>query len=133
VLEVAAAGICGTDLHIADGEYETVTPVTIGHEAAGVVNAVGEGVDDSWLGARVASETYFSTCGECAFCRAGRPNLCLQRRSIGTHVDGAFAPRLLVPLNNLLGFPTGSTSASRRCASRSPASATLCWSRSRRC
>jgi L-iditol 2-dehydrogenase len=105
VLDVAGAGICGTDLHIADGEYETVTPVTMGHEASGVVSEVGEGVDESWLGARVASETYFSTCGECAFCRAGRPNLCPQRRSIGTHVDGAFAPRLLVPLRNLHRLP----------------------------
>jgi L-iditol 2-dehydrogenase len=100
-----AAGICGTDLHIADGEYETVTPVTIGHEVAGVVAEVGERVDESWLGARVASETYFSTCGECAFCRSARLNLCPERRSIGTHVDGAFAPRLHVPLTNLHRLP----------------------------
>jgi L-iditol 2-dehydrogenase len=105
VLDVVGAGICGTDLHIADGEYETVTPVTIGHEVSGVVAELGEGVDGSWLGARVASETYFSTCGECGFCRAGRPNLCTERRSIGTHVDGAFAPRLLVPLTNLHRLP----------------------------
>jgi len=105
VLEVVAAGICGTDLHIADGEYETVTPVTIGHEVSGVVAEVGAGVAASWLGARVASETYFSTCGQCAFCHAGRPNLCPERQSIGTHVDGAFAPRLLVPLANLHRLP----------------------------
>jgi L-iditol 2-dehydrogenase len=105
VLEVVAAGICGTDLHIADGEYETVTPVTIGHEVAGVVAEVGDGVDEDWLGARVASETYFSTCRECAYCRAGRPNLCPERRSIGTHVDGTFAPRLLVPQDNLHRLP----------------------------
>ena len=105
VLEVVGAGICGTDLHIVDGEYETVTPVTMGHEVAGVVAEVGEGVDDSWLGARVVSETYFSTCGGCVHCRAGRTNLCPERRSIGTHVDGAFAPRLLVPATNLHRVP----------------------------
>jgi len=105
VLEVAGAGICGTDLHIADGEYATVTPVTIGHEVAGSVAEVGEGVDDSWLGARVASETYFSTCGRCAHCLAGRVNLCAERRSIGTHVDGAFAPRLHLPVTNLHRLP----------------------------
>jgi L-iditol 2-dehydrogenase len=105
VIEVVGAGICGTDLHIADGEYETVTPVTMGHEVSGVVSAVGEGVDDSWGGARVVSETYFSTCGRCEWCLAGRPNLCLERRSIGTHVDGAFAPLLHVPAANLHRIP----------------------------
>ena len=105
LLEVLAAGICGTDLHIVDGEYETVTPVTIGHEVAGIVAEVGEGVEQSWLGARVVSETYFSTCGECTHCQAGRINLCPERRSIGTHVDGAFAPRLHVPTRNLHRLP----------------------------
>lgn len=105
VLDVVGAGICGTDLHIVDGEYQTVTPVTMGHEVAGVVAEVGEGVDDSWLGARVASETYFSTCGKCVHCRSGRINLCPERRSIGTHVDGAFAPRLAVPTTNLHRLP----------------------------
>jgi L-iditol 2-dehydrogenase len=105
VLEVVGAGICGTDLHIVDGEYQTVTPVTMGHEVSGVVAELGDGVDESWLGARVASETYFSTCGRCAHCRAGRINLCLERRSIGTHVDGAFAPRLVVPSTNLHRLP----------------------------
>jgi L-iditol 2-dehydrogenase len=105
VLAVVGAGICGTDLHIADGEYATVTPVTMGHEVSGVVAELGDGVDESWLGARVASETYFSTCGRCVHCRAGRINLCPQRRSIGTHVDGAFAPRLAVPQANLHRVP----------------------------
>jgi L-iditol 2-dehydrogenase len=105
VLEVVGAGICGTDLHIVAGEYETVTPVTIGHEVSGVVAALGAEVDRSWLGARVVSETYFSTCGRCLHCRTGRTNLCLERRSIGTHVDGAFAPRLVVPSTNLHRLP----------------------------
>lgn len=105
LLEVAGAGICGTDLHIFDGEYATAVPVTMGHEVSGRVVEVGEGVDDGWLGARVVSETYFSTCGRCAHCRAGRPNLCPERRSIGTHVDGAFASRLHVPVGNLHRIP----------------------------
>jgi L-iditol 2-dehydrogenase len=105
VLEVVGAGICGTDLHIADGEYQTVTPVTMGHEVSGIVVEVGDGVEGSWLGARVASETYFSTCGRCAHCLAGRINLCLERQSIGTHVDGAFAPRMVVPVTNLHRLP----------------------------
>jgi L-iditol 2-dehydrogenase len=105
VLEVVGTGICGTDLHIQDGEYPSAPPVTMGHEVSGVVAGVGEGVDDAWRGARVVVETYFSTCGECAYCRAGRPNICRQRRSIGSHVDGGFAPLLHVPARNLHRIP----------------------------
>ena len=105
MLEVAAAGICGTDLHIADDEFPSRPPVTMGHEVSGVVSALGEGVDPAWAGARVVTETYFSTCGHCAHCRAGRINLCVERRSIGSAVDGGFAPLLLVPARNLHRVP----------------------------
>jgi L-iditol 2-dehydrogenase len=105
VLQVQAAGICGTDLHIEDGEFPSRPPVTMGHEVCGVVAALGEGVDDDWAGARVVTETYFSTCGRCEHCRAGRINLCHERRSIGSAVDGGFAPLLLVPARNLHRVP----------------------------
>ena len=105
VLDVVAAGVCGTDLHILDGEYASRPPVTMGHEVSGVVAELGEGVDASWRGARVVTETYFSTCGRCRWCREGRINLCPERRSIGSFVDGGFAPRLLVPQRNLHRIP----------------------------
>ncbi|MGH3077068.1 MAG: zinc-dependent alcohol dehydrogenase [Gaiellaceae bacterium] len=101
VLAVQAAGVCGTDLHIVDDEFASSPPVTMGHEVCGVVVEIGPDVDPSWLGERVVSETYFSTCGACEHCRAGRRNLCHERRSIGSAVDGAFAPRLVVPVGNL--------------------------------
>jgi L-iditol 2-dehydrogenase len=104
-LDVAAAGICGTDLHIWLGEYDSVPPVTMGHEVCGTVAELGEGVDESWRGARVAVETFFSTCGTCEYCRAGKLSVCEQRRSIGTHVDGGFAPRLVLPARNLHRVP----------------------------
>jgi L-iditol 2-dehydrogenase len=104
-LDVHAVGICGTDLHIWLGEYPSVPPVTMGHEVCGTVTALGEGVDAEWAGARVAVETFFSTCGECAYCRAGKLSVCEQRRSIGTHVDGGFAPRLVLPARNLHRVP----------------------------
>jgi L-iditol 2-dehydrogenase len=105
VVDVTAAGVCGTDLHIADGEFPCTPPVTMGHEVTGVVAALGDGVDPSWSGARVVCETYFSTCDRCAWCRDGRINLCPQRRSIGSHVDGGFAPSLVVPARNLHRVP----------------------------
>jgi len=107
VLDVLATGICGTDLHIEAGEYPSVPPVTLGHEVCGRVSTLGEGVDPAWDGARVVVETYFSTCGRCPMCRAGRGNMCAQRQSIGTHVDGGFAPRLVLPARNLHRVPEG--------------------------
>ena len=104
-LDVRAVGICGTDLHIWLGEYPSVPPVTMGHEVCGTVAEVGEGVDSGWLGARVAVETFFSTCGVCEHCRAGKLSVCAQRRSIGTHVDGGMAPRLILPARNLHRVP----------------------------
>jgi L-iditol 2-dehydrogenase len=105
VLEVVGAGICGTDLHIWDDEFPTEPPVTMGHEVSAVVREVGDGVDRWSPGDRVVSETYFSTCGACTWCLSGRPNLCLERRSIGSREDGAFAPLLLVPAHNLHRMP----------------------------
>lgn len=107
VLDVVATGICGTDLHIEAGEYPSVPPVTMGHEVSGVVAAVGEGVAFTLVGQAVATETYAATCGICRHCRDGRRNLCPERRSIGTHVDGGFAPRLVVPAANLHPLPPG--------------------------
>jgi len=105
VLDVVAAGICGTDLHIEDDEFPSRPPVTLGHEVSGVVAELGDGVDAGWFGARVVTETYFSTCGACAWCRSGRRNLCPERRSIGSAVDGGFAPRVELPVGNLHRIP----------------------------
>jgi L-iditol 2-dehydrogenase len=104
-LDVATAGVCGTDLHIWLGEYPSFPPVTMGHEVCGTVRELGAGVDEAWRGARVAVETFFSTCGTCRHCRAGRLSVCDRRRSIGTHVDGGFAPRLVLPARNLHRVP----------------------------
>ena len=79
----------------------------MGHEVCGVVETLGAGVDGGWDGVRVVSETYYATCGRCAHCRSGRPNLCERRQSIGTHVDGAFAPRVVVPAHGLHRLPDG--------------------------
>lgn len=99
-VEVGSVGICGTDLHIVLDEFPSIPPVTMGHEVSGVVDEVGDDVDPAHLRRRVALETYYSTCGRCARCRAGQPNLCAERRSIGSHVDGGFARYLVVPVAN---------------------------------
>jgi L-iditol 2-dehydrogenase len=104
-LDVHAVGVCGTDLHIWLGEYPSTPPMTMGHEVCGIVSELGDGVDETWRGARVAVETFYSTCGVCPYCRAGKLSVCAQRRSIGTHVDGGFAPRLVLPARNLHRVP----------------------------
>ena len=102
---VTGAGVCGTDLHIEADEFASAPPVTMGHEVSGGVAEIGEGVDPAWLGARVVCETYYSTCGACEWCRDGRPNLCPERRSIGSFVDGGFARQVVVPAGNLHRVP----------------------------
>lgn len=104
-IAVRAAGICGTDLHIFHDEYRSYPPVVLGHEVSGQVAEVGEGVQRIRPGDRVTTETYFSTCGVCRFCREGRINLCPQRRSIGSAVDGGFTSYLIVPERNIHLLP----------------------------
>ena len=66
---VTATGICGTDIHLMRDEYRFYPPVTMGHEVAGRVDAVASDVDLGWVGALVALETIFSSCGACRWCR----------------------------------------------------------------
>ena len=104
LIEVKAAGVCGTDLHIYHDEYPTTPPVILGHEVAGVVAEVGDRVLSCQPGDRV-SETYFYVCGKCRFCRDGFPNQCPSRLSIGSGVHGAFAKYVLVPEHNVHPLP----------------------------
>ncbi|MEO8606620.1 MAG: zinc-binding dehydrogenase [Chloroflexota bacterium] len=104
-IKVLAAGICGTDLHIYKDEFRSVPPVVLGHEVSGEIDALGEGVEGLNLGERVTTETYFSTCGECAYCRTGHENLCLNRRSIGSAVNGGFTNYVVVPARNIHHLP----------------------------
>jgi L-iditol 2-dehydrogenase len=104
-IRVEAAGICGTDLHIYHDEFRTVPPVVMGHEIAGVVAEVGAGVTGIEPGMRVTTETYFSTCGHCRYCRSGHANLCLERKSIGSGVNGGFTQYVVVPAHNIHKLP----------------------------
>jgi L-iditol 2-dehydrogenase len=105
-IHVRAAGICGTDIHIYKDEFRSVPPVILGHEVAGEVVELGDNVDGVLLGSRVTTETYFSTCGRCRYCRSGQNNLCLSRRSIGSGVDGGFTNYVVVPQKNVHLLPT---------------------------
>ena len=89
-IEVKAAGICGTDIHIYYDEFQSNPPVVMGHEFCGVIREVGENVTEFKVGDRVTSETAAKVCGKCIYCRTGNYNLCPERKGLGYGVDGAF-------------------------------------------
>ncbi|AOS64774.1 zinc-dependent alcohol dehydrogenase family protein [Actinoalloteichus hymeniacidonis] len=98
VVKVGACGICGTDLHIADGEFPPAPfPLVPGHEFAGEVVEVGSDVRTGIsVGDRVAVDPSLF-CGYCTPCRTGRGNLCANWGATGDTVDGAFAEYVAVP------------------------------------
>jgi 2-desacetyl-2-hydroxyethyl bacteriochlorophyllide A dehydrogenase len=95
-IRVHACGICGTDRHIYHGEFSTRPPVIIGHEYAGVVTAIGEGVKRLCPGDRVAIDPNMS-CGQCAPCRRGQVHMCRHLRALGVDTDGGFAEYSVAP------------------------------------
>jgi L-iditol 2-dehydrogenase len=90
-IEVKVGAICATDIHIYDDEYMNSPPMVLGHEMSGVVVKVGDEVTLFKEGDRVTSESFKRTCGKCRFCQTGLIGLCVDRDSMGVHVDGAFA------------------------------------------
>jgi L-iditol 2-dehydrogenase len=99
VIEIKAAGVCGSDIHIRHGSMKFTMryPVVMGHEFSGVVAAVGANVSDLAVGARVTAETLFATCGVCMACRAGTLNLCARKQVMGYVHNGCFARYMAVP------------------------------------
>ncbi len=122
-IQVKAAGICGSDLHIYHGDIKLALepPVIMGHEFSGVIAEVGEGVSDLEVGARVTSETAMYTCGRCPMCRTGRYNICPEKKLLGYVFDGCFAPYCVVnrelvhPLPDNVDFVAGALSEPLAC------------------
>lgn len=101
LVRVAVCGVCGSDAtEFSRGPVLTVLPVTLGHEFAGTVEAVGDAVDLP-VGATVVCGAGIS-CGTCKHCRGGRTNLCRSYRTAGLQVDGGLAGHVVVPAAILL-------------------------------
>ena len=127
LVRVHAAGVCGTDLHILDGMIKPDPyHMTLGHEAAGVVEAAGEGVGLR-AGDRVAVYNKLF-CGWCEQCLAGRPNICdTEPGQLGFNMDGADAEYLVIAERNLVPVPAAvdfATAAVLTCAGMTAVHAT---------
>jgi 2-desacetyl-2-hydroxyethyl bacteriochlorophyllide A dehydrogenase len=104
VVDVAACGLCGTDLHILEGEFAPTLPVIPGHEFAGVVVARGSAVTELAVGSRVAVDPSLY-CNECRYCRIGHNNLCERWAAIGVSTAGGAAEFVACPVANCVALP----------------------------
>jgi propanol-preferring alcohol dehydrogenase len=107
-IRVRACGVCHTDLHIVEGDIAPVKlPIVPGHQVVGAVDGRGAHADRFRDGDRAGVPWLYSTCGECAYCRSSRENLCEQARFTGYHVDGGYAEYLVVPEAFAYPLPDG--------------------------
>lgn len=112
VVDVERVGVCGTDVEFFTGEMAYLEqgharyPLRLGHEWAGRVAAVGDGVDPSWIGRRVTGDTMLGD-GLCRRCRRGHPHVCENRQEVGIRGGraGALAEQLAVPVTSLHVLP----------------------------
>jgi 2-desacetyl-2-hydroxyethyl bacteriochlorophyllide A dehydrogenase len=105
VVKPAAVGICGTDLHIMDGEFAPAFPIVPGHEMAGEIVAVGSAVTGYAVGDQVAVDPSLY-CGHCYYCKRARGNQCENWAAIGVTVSGGAAEFVAAPMANLFRLPS---------------------------
>jgi propanol-preferring alcohol dehydrogenase len=108
LLEVAACGVCRTDLHVVDGELpDPKLPLIPGHEIVGRVVECGAQVTDVAAGTRVGVPWLGSSCGECPACRRGQENLCERARFTGYQLDGGYAEYVVADRRYCFPIPDG--------------------------
>ncbi|MCI8423977.1 MAG: alcohol dehydrogenase catalytic domain-containing protein [Lawsonibacter sp.] len=107
LIQVKAAGICGSDLRMKNlGNSENLrAPVVVGHEFAGVIAAVGRHVTGLRVGQRVVSDNSGDLCGRCDMCAQGNYLMCTHRVGLGSGMDGGFAPYVKIPAHLLAVNP----------------------------
>ena len=107
-IRVSTCGVCHTDLHIAEGDLPlSKSPLILGHQIVGRVDALGPGTGRFAPGARVGVAWLHWTCGECRYCLRGRENLCEKALFTGYQVDGGFAEYTLAPEAFVYPIPEG--------------------------
>ena len=121
-IRVAAAGLCRTDLYVAEGLLPSSGRLVLGHEFAGTVAEVGSEVSGLSLHQRVAVFPWMG-CGKCRWCEGGHQTACPQRRMLGVHQDGAFAEEIVVPVGLVYSLPD--STSFRAAAYAEPVAASL--------
>jgi propanol-preferring alcohol dehydrogenase len=112
LIRVHACAVCRTDLHVVDAELtEPKLPLIPGHEIVGTIAAMGAGVERFAIGDRVGVPWLGWTCGECAFCRSGRENLCGQARFTGYQIDGGYGEFTVADQRYCFAIPEGYSDA----------------------
>ena len=106
-IEIAACGICGTDVHVRHDEFPYWPPVTLGHEFTGTIVEVGPNCRAAKVGERVVAEPHNRSCGVCYLCRTGNSHICADKRSPGWGVDGGMARYICYPEKLLHRLPAG--------------------------
>jgi 2-desacetyl-2-hydroxyethyl bacteriochlorophyllide A dehydrogenase len=104
IIKVASVGICGTDLHILEGEFAPTLPIIPGHEMSGEIIALGSNVTELKIGDMVAIDPSLH-CGECFYCKRARGNLCENWGALGVSEAGAAAEFLRAPIKNCYKLP----------------------------
>jgi alcohol dehydrogenase len=107
-IAVAACGVCGTDHGIVNGAFPGLSwPVTPGHEIAGIIAELGEGVEDFAIGERVAVGWFGGNCNECVPCRKGKFMQCVRMQVPSWQYPGGYAESVTVPATALARIPDG--------------------------
>ncbi|OAS20232.1 zinc-binding alcohol dehydrogenase family protein [Paenibacillus oryzisoli] len=102
LVRIRRVGICGTDLHAFKGNQPFFSyPRILGHELAGYVEELGEGVTNLAVGDLVSVVPYMH-CGQCIACRNGKTNCCTDMKVLGVHRDGGMVERLALPASHLI-------------------------------
>jgi threonine dehydrogenase-like Zn-dependent dehydrogenase len=105
-IRVAVAGLCRTDIYVAEGRIACADPLVLGHEFSGTVEEIGPGVTALAAGDRVAVMPVIS-CGDCEQCHGGLETICQRRTMLGVDRDGAFAEFIVVPARAVRRIPAG--------------------------
>lgn len=105
LINIKAAGICGSDLQHYYSLHNITIPVILGHEFSGDIVEIGNEVEGWQVGERIVSETHVHICGQCYLCKSGNYHLCKERKGYGSSVNGAFTEYIAVPSRLLHRLP----------------------------